>query len=110
MLKNTKGASLVSTIIAFAVLMIGLAGFTTAVFSALNISRKGTDIVRTAENAQIEFYTEDISADVEKAIGNGTYYFKEKSNDKGFKMEGQRLYEHAYSEDNEYKIYYFKQN
>ncbi|HIW22107.1 MAG TPA: hypothetical protein H9887_08840 [Candidatus Dorea intestinavium] len=109
MLKNTKGSSLISTIIAFSVLMVGLVGFTTAVFSALNVAKKGTDIVKKAENAQIEFYTGDTSKDNEiPNVGNGTYYFTEKGESKGFKMEGQKVYEHKFSEDTEYKIYYFK--
>ena len=59
MLRNEKGMTMVETIVAFALLMILLAGFTQVVRSSLNLADRANRIRQGAEQLIDDYYMEN---------------------------------------------------
>lgn len=63
MKKDIQGSSIVSVIVAFVILLLGLSMITTAVSATLNVYNRATGIRRDAEGAVAAYYLEEYSDD-----------------------------------------------
>lgn len=98
---SNSGSSLVSVIVAFAILMMVLSLFTTAVFAASDISKKAGDLRRKTDAAMEDYFME--SSGGSQLLSGDVIYFKDE-NGNGFSVDGNVM-----KQDGEFAIYYFEQ-
>lgn len=100
-IKNKKGSSMVSVIVAFVLLLIGLSMFGTAMFVTLRITRTAQDIRNGTEKAMESYYT-DPGGGSTSLFENKKIYFApdEDSGTYGFYVEGTaKDFEYNYTDD-----------
>ncbi|MCP1101910.1 hypothetical protein M2454_000703 [Aequitasia blattaphilus] len=102
MINNRKGSSMVSVLIAFAVLMIGLSIFSTSIYSAVQTIQVANSLNKRSDAAFYEYYTNDPAGSSILNAGNKIYLEDEET--KSFSLEGD-----AYQQETEeLAVYYFK--
>lgn len=104
LLKNRKGSSMVSSIAAFAILIIGLGIFTTSITASFNSINQATKIKKDIDKSMENYYLEDGSGDDVLVNSDGKIYFKD-GNDNGFTVDG-KLYEQKITD---FPVYYFSE-
>ena len=97
---NQKGSSMVSVIIAFLLLMMGVAMFTTVIYAAADLVSETEKVRKMVDQAMGDYYMGDITSETEIM---DDIQLKD-SNGLGFKISGS-VYE---ADVDGYTIYYFK--
>lgn len=86
---NVAGTSLISVIVAFALLLVGIALFTTAMTVSLNLTKKAQEIRVVIEETAESYYTKNGSFE---SLFDGEIYFWERDaagSNQGFSITGQ---------------------
>lgn len=105
LLKNKKGSSLISTIVAFAILMMGIAAFTTAVVTSLKVSKEAESVRQDVQESVVKYYKEEVEAEATPVISGDIKFEDGKGG--SFSISGSKAYRY-YDEDTKVSLYYFK--
>lgn len=103
MRKDVAGSSMVSVMVAFLLLMMGIAMFTTVLYFTANLLQNVENTKTKVYNTVEEYYLDENPGGI-PVFASDDISFKEKKTNKRFKLEG-----NAYKYDSDdYEIYYFK--
>ncbi|MCP1110958.1 hypothetical protein [Ohessyouella blattaphilus] len=107
LLKSKDGSSLISTIVAFAILMMGIAAFTTAVVTSLKVTKEAESVRQDVQESIIEFYQGDMEGEPAIAGSSRVIEFEDQEGKK-FSISNSQAF-HFYDTETKVSLYYFEQ-
>ena len=108
---DNRGSSMVSVIVAFLILLMGIAMFTTSMYTATDLTQEAEDIRKRVDTATEKYYSQNETDVVTNKQTNGITLRQIEgamgTND-SFKIDGEGYTWKSTSES--YTMYYFKHN
>lgn len=98
--QNNSGSTMVSVIVAFVLLMIGIMMFTTVIYAVFDLTAEAERVRRKADTAMEAYYTGNLEEEREVLDG---IWLKDQDSKTSFSISG-KVYEGSYQG---YRIYFF---